>query len=436
MKFLIKPAIGKINLSFWLLCLCLWFCARPSLASAEVLSLAKAIELAKQASPDILNLSAQAASARAKAAQTWAPTEPTLGVTYQDMNTPYHGFVGDQGSRVYTFTQPVLFPGKSIVNHSVLSNQAKSIQSQMNAMELTVSMNVKAAYFQLAQARENLNLNKETHDFYERIYAIAKRRYESGAITQVDLLNADAALHSNDNDLADLRSAEHIARSQLNILLGNPPTTNFEVESLKMQKRKIPDYETLEKQMIENRHELKAAQYQFEASQSSYRLAKMSLLPDFQFSFGTTYYDVLGTSPLSTSNPDANHTYFAGVQITIPIWFMFDQRQTIISASHDRLAAEANVRSILNQSKVALDTANDVFHTTETKIVNFEEHVLPLIEQALNLAIINYGAGKIDFQTLSDTAANRRNTRQTYLTTIMNYLTAYSNIGQLIGEDL
>ena len=423
----------KLNLK-GALALQLLTCFVPAIGRAEMLTLAQAIEQAKGISPDIQGLAAQTASAEAKASQTLAPAEPTLGVNYQDMNTPYHG-INEQASRVFSITQPMLFPGKSLTNHSALWEQAENIRSQMKAMMLTVSNNAKTVYFQLALSRENLNLNKETHDFFERIYAIAKRRYESGAITQVDLLNADAILHSNDNDLADMKSAEHQARAQLNILLGNPPNTDFEVEPLKMQKRQLGSYEDIEKSMFDHRNELKAAEHQLTSSEKAYRLAKMSLLPDFQFTVGTTFYDVTGASPLSTVNPGADHTYFAGVQMTIPLWFFFDQRQTIIGASKDRLAAESNLRSVLNQSKVALDTAYDSFRTNESKISNFEEHLLPVVDQSLSLAIINYGTGKVDFQTLSDTAAARRNTRQTYLTTIMNYLTAYSTIGQLIGED-
>jgi outer membrane protein TolC len=161
----------------------------------------------------------------------------------------------------------------------------------------------------------------------------------------------------------------------------------------------------------------------------------MSWLPDFQLNAGTTFYDVNGASPWNADG-NSNHTYFIGLQATIPLWFVFDQRVGISAAAQDQAAAQANLQSISNQSQLALQSAFETYQASEQKIRNFEEHILPLTDQSLNLAIINYGAGKVDFQTLADAATARRTTRQTYLTTLMNYLIAYSNIGLLIGEDL
>ncbi len=401
-------------------------------AQAEVLTLSQAITQALKTSPDLKVSRMQAESAGHRASQALAPAEPSLSLTYNDMNTPYHGIEG-QASRVYSITQPINFPGKAFLNESSLSHQAQALDAQAKAQELQVSLNVKTAYYQLEIARENLRLNGEQHAFYDRIFATAKRRYEAGAITQVDLLNAEVALRSNDNDLSDLQAADRQARAQLNLLIAAPIDRNYDVEPMKVSQIKSLDLTDLQNRMVDNRNELKAARHQLEASNKSYRLAQMSLLPDFQLSAGTTFYDFNGASPLGSSDA---HTYFVGLEATIPLWFVFDQRLGIEAASSDRAAAEANFQSILNQSKMALETAFDTYQSNSEKIRNFEEHILPLTDQSLNLAIVNYGAGKIDFQTLADAATARRTTRQTYLTTLMNFLTAYSNIGQLIGEDL
>jgi outer membrane protein TolC len=91
---------------------------------------------------------------------------------------------------------------------------------------------------------------------------------------------------------------------------------------------------------------------------------------------------------------------------------------------------------VYNQSKTALEVAVDTILSTKTKIENFEKHLLPLSEQSLNLALIDYSSGKIDFQTLSDTAAVRRQARLNYAQAVVTYLTQYAIYGQLIGEDL
>jgi cobalt-zinc-cadmium efflux system outer membrane protein len=406
----------------------------PISAWANVLKLQQAIERAKDHSPEIRSLRFQVASAEAKAWQALAPAEPTLALQFQDMDTPYHGISG-QASRIFTLTQPVNFPGKAFLSHSIQNNQANSLRAQLSAMELQISAAVKAAYYQLLLTQQNVALNQEQQSFYERILAIAKRRYEAGSITQVDLLNAEVSLYSNENDLVDLKSTERAARTQLNVLVGQQAETQFEVEPIPTGSKPVIESRDAEDRMVANRSEIRAAKYLWDAANGSFHLAEMSLLPDFQLIAGTTYYDTPEASPLSSVG-GSTHTYFGGVQMSVPLWFLFDQRQGIASASRDRAAAEANLQTILNQSKITLDATLDTIEAARKKIDNYQQHLMPLAEQSLTLAIINYGVGKIDFQTLSDTATMRRNTKRDFQTALVNYLTAYTTLGQLIGEDL
>jgi outer membrane protein TolC len=168
----------------------------------------------------------------------------------------------------------------------------------------------------------------------------------------------------------------------------------------------------------------------------------MSLLPDFQLTAGATFYNVPTASPLS-STPDATatgsyptRTFMAGLTVQIPLWFLFNEREAIVGASHDRAAADANLSVVYEQSRNALSSAVESVNANLAKIDNFRKHMLPMSEQALNIALISYGTGKIDFQALSETATNRRLIRQAYASAIVALLTGYATYGQLIGEEL
>jgi outer membrane protein TolC len=192
--------------------------------------------------------------------------------------------------------------------------------------------------------------------------------------------------------------------------------------------------------MLESRNEIRSARAQADAADRAYRLAWMGYLPDFQLMAGTTFYRNPWTSPLS-ADPGyggnfPTHTYMVGVQVTLPIWFLFNERESVTGASHDRAAAQAGLDGVFNQSEVALESAVESVNALAIKIQNFEKHLLPLADQSLNLAMINYRAGKVDFQTLADTAAARRTARLNYATAVTGYLTSYATYGQLLGEDL
>ncbi len=407
-----------------------------SLSFADVLSLKQAIDTAREVNPDIRSLQNQFESAQAKTRQSLAPTEPTASITYNDLDKAFN--VPNSGSTVYQINQPLAFPGKAWVNHASLGHQAQSIYYQLKAKELDVANTVKGAYFGLALAQKNIELNSETKASYERIMATARRRYETGAITQVDLLNAEIALYSNLNDLADLETAEKTARAQLNNFLGKPSEAPTQVQSMDQIRRTNHPHMSLteaQDKMVQNRPEIKSAVELTEAADKTYSLAKMSLLPDFQLTAGTTNYNLLAASPIGSVTPQTQ-TWMVGIQATIPLWGFFNERETIRGASHDKAAAEANLSSLHLQSNIALESALENLNALNKKILNYEDHLLDLSEQALKIALVSYSSGKIDFQTLSDTATARRQIRHDYYGLIINYLTSYSAYGQLIGEEL
>lgn len=403
-------------------------------AEPDVLSIDKAIEFALNTSPEVKALRAQYSSAKAKAYQALSPNDPQLQWNWNDARSSFH--ISDAASTNLTLTQSFAFPGKSWVNFLSLSEQAESLAAQMKAQELKVRVNVKSAFMALMQARENLKLNLEQQKSLERILEIAKRRYENATTTQVDLLNAQVTLYSTVNDANDLKAAETTALAQLNVLLGRPPSQPWEIGGFKRSPAELPTVSDAERKMLENQFELKAARRQVSASGYAYRLAQMSLLPDFALSAGITKYNVTGASPWSTIDDKANTTYGVGLQMTIPLWFLFNERQAMVAAHHDRAAAEANLEVSLNQARASLFSTLETLKALSSKLTTYENHLLPLSEQALKIALISYSTGKIDFQTLVDTANVRRNTRRDFAAAMGNYVTQLSTLGQLMGENL
>jgi outer membrane protein TolC len=411
-------------------------------SQAARLALAEALDTAQRQSPEIQQAEAQYDSALEKVGFALAPAEPSLSLSLNDTTQPF-GF-GPAASKVIQVSQPIGFPGRALLNRSMFKELASASNAQLRALRLQVGVNVKAAYYGLQLARKNIELNSDTRLAYERISSVAKRRYESGAAAQVDYLNAQVALLSNSNDLSDLEASERQARAQMNVLLKRPVAAPLDVDPIAMAYHPKVELDEAIEQMLANRHEIAAARAAARAAERAYHLAWYQLLPDFQLTLGTTIYNNRFASPYSSdadfvaagSATWPTETYQVGVQITVPIWFLFNERHAIEGAARDRAAAERGLEIAFNQSKVALESAVDAIRSSEAKIERFERHILPMAEQSLNLALIDYSSGKIDFLTLAASAAARRQARLSYATAVVAYLTSYATYGELIGEEL
>ena len=402
----------------------------------QKLPLERAIALAKEKSPEIRAAQNQLASAEAKSKLVFGLAEPTFQVQYNDMETPFR--IGTHASTVYQIGQVLQFPGKAFLARAAAKNSARAVGAQLRSIELQVAASVRNSYNQLSLAQLSLQLNEDQRAAYERILAVAKRRYESAAIPQVDLLNAQIALYANDNDLSDLKAAESAARAQLNVVIEQPVKAELYTEPITVDPRELPSYEQAEAKMEQERAELKAARFQLKAAEYAYDSARLSWLPDFQLIAGMSHYNEITASPWA-NRPEravAQDTYMAGAQITVPLWFLFNERHVISGASRDRATADANFRTVANQSKIALQSTLENLRALATRVENFEKHLLPLSEQALSLALVSYSAGKIDFQTLVDTATARRNARRDSLSAKANFVSNLSTLGQLMGEEI
>jgi outer membrane protein TolC len=399
-----------------------------------VMTLHDAVSKALKLNPELKSFESQFESAQAKKRQTLAPNEPTLSFQYNDelQFLKYQ----DAASYQMSITQPFLFPGKSLLAYESAASNAQSIFFQLRAKTLDISNQVKSSYWGLSLARRNLALNFDQKLTFERIAAVARRRYETGAITQVDLLGSEIALYANANEFADLKSSEQLAHSQLNVLIGASLEIEQDVEELKKSAALTrSDLMPLDS-MLANRSEIQAARSLADAAHYNYRLSQMSWLPDFQLTLGSTIYFNQAASPILSTNPDTNHTYFAGISMSFPIWGLLNERQSMQSALSDQRAAQYNLEVSYNQSKILLDSSLENLKLLRSKILNYEEHLIPLADQALKIAFSAYSSGKLDFQSLTATASQKRSLMKDYYTQLYNYKLALSAYGQLLGEDL
>lgn len=400
--------------------------------AAGVLSLDQAVQAAKDRSPDISNLRHQMLAAEAQARQALAPQDPGVSASYNDTNQAFQ--IPTEGSQSFGISQPFTFPGKALLNWSSGMDQAKSLKAQMDSAAMQVAANVKSAYYQLALAQKNIDLNAEQEKILGQIVSIVKRRYEAGSVTEVDVANAQMNQFQNQASLADLVLARKTALSQLDVLLGRPAEEPLEVEALP-DPSGIPavDRAAARGKMLRLNPQILSNAYQASAARKNLGLAWMGLLPDFQVGVSDNQY-FLGHANYAAS--PLLQTHSLQLSANLPLWFLFNESQAIVASSHNSASAQAGLDSQKEQSETALFTAVDTLDDDASKLGLYKRHILPLSEVTLKLALTNYGTGKIQFEDLAAAAAGLWGNRSAYYTLVEAYITQYTQYGQLVGEEL
>jgi cobalt-zinc-cadmium efflux system outer membrane protein len=404
----------------------------PQAGSAEILPLEQAIKAAKDRSPDIGNLKHQVLAAEAQARLALAPQDPVVSLNNGDTNQAFDWQTECESE--LGITQAFNFPGEALISYSATMDQAKSLRSQMRAMEMTVASNVKAAYYQLALARKNIDLNKEQEKILEQIVSIVKRRYEAGSVTEVDVANSQMSQYQNQVSLADLVLAAKSAQIQLNVMLGRPAESDIEVQPLP-DPSAIPavDRTSALEKMARLNPQIQSNEFLASLARKNYTLAWMGLLPNFTVGVSDNNYYLHNFDYVDY--PEVQ-THSLNVTASVPLWFFLNESQNIAANSHARDSAQASLDSQVQQSKTALFTAIDTLEDNAAKLVLYKDHLLPLSEMTLKLALTNYGTGKIQFEDLAAAAAGLWSNRSAYFTLLQGYVAQYTQYGQLVGEEL
>jgi outer membrane protein TolC len=217
-------------------------------------------------------------------------------------------------------------------------------------------------------------------------------------------------------------------------MLGHPAESDLSVDPLPetMTMPTVDRADAMAKMEKLNPQILQAL-YQASAASKGLTLAWMSLLPDFQVGVSDNQYHTYSSNYASSPLVETHSLNFSA---NFPLWGLFNESQAIVAADHSSNAADAGLISQREQSTMAVFTAVDTLEDNATKLVLYKDHLLPLSEATLKMALTNYGTGKIQFEDLAAAAAGLWSNRSTYYSLLAGYVGAYTQYGQLIGEEL
>lgn len=323
--------------------------------------------------------------------------------------------------------QAIPISGKNRVRAQIAAAEAITAFEQVRRQQLDAVTKARSAYFRLANATAQIELNRKNHESLTQIAEIGRSRYEVGTQTAADVLMSETEAAKLLEMRRDLERNLATEESQLNVLMNRDAFAPLAVRDDSLVAHSELSIARLRASTLSNRPEIRVARARIAASEADLRLAHRAWIPDPSVKVEGQRYNNGGQTlseldaGISFSLPWGNpRKYSAGV----------NEARANLAAAH--AALERTETEAIGALRDALQKVTTAHHHVEL----FGDKLVPQTRQAFQASQLAYESGKASFaewiavqRTLRDMEAEAR----LHLT---DYQTALAELESVVGADL
>ncbi|HEY3662254.1 MAG TPA: TolC family protein [Chthoniobacterales bacterium] len=399
--------------------------AEPDSARAA-LSLAEVTRAVLAANPSIREAQRKwdAAKERVTQEKAWPDLTVRAGsVAARFVNVAPNGFT----DQTLTLEQSVPISGKNRSRARIAAADAVVAFEEARRAELDVVAQARSAYFRLADAYAQIELNQRNHTSLAQIAEISRSRYEFGTQNAADTLMAETEAAKLLEVRRDLERNVADAQTQLNVLMNrdafaavgrpaelSPPMAHLPVDHLR----------TL---TLQNRPEVRSALARIAGEQARLQLAHRAWIPDPAISAQGQRYNDTGQAVsevgagISFSIPWGNYRkYSAGVY------------EAELSLDSSQAALERSRSEAIGALREALQKAETAHHHLEL----FRTNLVPQARQTFVASQLAYESGKASFGEWIAAQRAQRDLEAEAREHVADYQIALAELERVVGGDL
>ncbi|OHC70535.1 MAG: transporter [Rhodocyclales bacterium GWA2_65_20] len=403
-------------------------------AQAQEGALGKTVEslldYAKARNPEFAAMRLEAEAAGERVYPAGALPDPVLRTELQNVTN----FGSDASPNVlpsrvggtkYTLMQPLPFWGKRDLRREAAAAEAEAAKGKAGVTWTEQAARIKTSFAQYFAVARLIRLTREVIDLIDRIEGITQARYAGGLVPQQDAIRVQVERTAMRNELIQMETEHHHARSRLNALLARPAQSGLAEPE---RQRPLPaaaklDYAALEDRLRGKNPQLFSDDAKIRAAEKNRDLTYRNRYPDF----------TVGVSPMQTRN--RVNEWELMVELNIPLQQESRRSQEreaekMLDAARARKESTANLLlADLAENLSAIDAARRLEQLAQTSL-------LPQSELTFQAALAGYETGKLDFATLLDAQRQIRKAKQDIIKTQAEQQIRLAEIERLIGEDL
>ena len=319
--------------------------------SGEAISLARALALTLERSPQLAAFSWDIRAAEARILQAKLVPNPEISWEGEDFTRAGVQSATESMQNTLVLSQLIELGGKrsSRVREAQFDRRAAEWDYQVKRLEVLKSTTL--AFIDVLSGQRKVSLAEENVQLAEREIPVTQKKVEAGQASNVELIRTNTEVATARIELTEARHDLEAARVNLAAQWGAKTATFVSVSGNLEQLRPIPSLESLKAKLQAN-PELAKWTTERQKREATLNVARAEAKPDLTVDAGPR---LLGAS-------HADMSLVAGFSIPLPLWNrnqgkIAEAEANVAKTSDERAAAEAGAYAELNEAYQTLQRA-------------------------------------------------------------------------------
>ena len=388
-----------------------------SYESGKPLTLAKALALTLEHSPELSAFSWDVRSAEARVIQARLIPNPEIGFEGENLNE-VSSKSGNEMQNTLQLSQLIELGGKRKFRVREAQFNRESTRWDYQVKRLEVLKQTSTAYIDVLAAQENVQLAEEGLAIAEASVPAIQKRLEAGKASDVEMVRTNTAVASARIELEQAKRELQTARLKLAAQWGEKKAVFPAAVGNLEQVSKLPPLESLNAKLHGSPNLARWATER-EKREATLNVVRAEAKPDLTLEAGPR---VIQSHPVDV-------TFVAGFSIPLPLWNrnqgrIAEAEANVAKVADERAAAETRAYADLNEAYQTLARAAE-----EVRILR--ESVLPGAKSALGQITEGYSAGRFGQLDVLDAQRSFNETRTQYVKALADYHKAQAQIDAL-----
>lgn len=311
----------------------------------------------------------------------------------------------------------------------VALQQYLSTQSQRDAVQISLISQVSQAWLNYAFAHAQLQLAEQTIQSQLESYQLNQKRFRAGIESEIPLRQSEMLVESSRHDVANFRTQVIQAKNLLSLLVGQPvPDALLATQPVQQLIRNQVLSSGLPSELMINRPDIKATEYQLGAAGANIGVAKARLFPTISLTANTGF----ASTALKDLFKSGAFNWAIGPSIDLPIFDRGTRKANIeISKIDQQVALAEYEKSIQNAFKEVNDAlATQAFIQDR---INAQQRLISATSKTAELSNKRFRAGIDSYLGVLDAQRTAYSAKQNFLlleqARLNNQIELYKSLG-------